>query len=165
MINPVLVGSQPQESSSVTSGKHAQSEVKVASPGGNAANGKPDAPQILLVEDNLINQRLGLVQLKWLGYIGEIAATGQAAIQAVAKTQYRLVLMDCQMPDMDGLEATRLIRSAEIGTGRHVPIVALTASGLPEDRNACVAAGMDGFLAKPIDIDQLGDMITHWMRK
>ena len=121
--------------------------------------------QILLVDDNLINQKLGLVLIKWLGYAAKIAGTGQEAIDAVAKNKYELILMDCQMPEMDGFEATRRIRKAEIGTGRHIPIVALTASELQQDQKACVAAGMDGYLAKPVDMDQLGDMIKQWMTK
>src|SRR5450432_300114 len=120
-------------------------------------------PQIILVEDNITNQRLGLVQLKWLGYSAQAVNSGYLAIQAISEKQYDLVLMDCNMPEMDGYEATRRIREAEIATGHHIPIVALTASAQDKDRLACIAAGMDDYMSKPIDIDLLGTIIARWI--
>jgi CheY-like chemotaxis protein len=121
---------------------------------------------ILLVEDNDTNLRLTLLQLKRLGYEADTACTGQQAVDAVAARDYMLVLMDCMMPEMDGLEATRIIRQAETTTGKHVPIIALTANAIEkEDRIACLAAGMDDYLAKPIDLDQLNAVIKRWNKE
>ena len=110
--------------------------------------------RILLVEDNLVNQKVAVRLLERLGYRVEVAADGQAAIAAWQGSHFDLIFMDCQMPVMDGYEATREIRQREQGL-RHIPIVALTADAMKEAEGKCRAAGMDDYLSKPIDRTKL----------
>jgi signal transduction histidine kinase/ligand-binding sensor domain-containing protein/ActR/RegA family two-component response regulator len=115
----------------------------------------PEPLRVLVAEDNLVNQRLiGRLLQKW-GHEVTIVSTGELAVEAVGRQQYDLVLMDVQMPGMDGFEATRIIRSQETPSGRHLPIVAITAHAMKGDRERCLAAGMDGYLSKPIESTQL----------
>jgi signal transduction histidine kinase/ActR/RegA family two-component response regulator len=114
---------------------------------------------VLLVEDTPVNQMVATRMLKKLGHQVEVASNGLDAIAAVARTRFDVVLMDCQMPDVDGYEATTRIRAAE-RTGR-VPIVALTASATLEDRERCLAAGMDDFLSKPVSIGELARTLAR----
>ena len=116
--------------------------------------------RILVVEDNLVNQRVVMRLLEKLGYSAECVDNGQRAVQLVLQNRYTLVLMDCQMPVMDGLQATREIRSRE--SGHRTPIVALTAGALRSDEENCLGAGMDGFIAKPIDLTKLSALLGHW---
>jgi CheY-like chemotaxis protein len=120
----------------------------------DAEMGKRQPLRILLAEDNAINQKLALRLLERLGYRADVAANGVEAIRAVERQPYDVVLMDVQMPEMDGLEATRQI-CAQWATGERPRIVALTANALAEDREACLAAGMDDYLAKPIRVEEL----------
>ena len=137
----------------------------MASEGGLPAKAiEGQARTLLLVEDNPINQRVALILLNRAGYRVDVAANGLEAVQALADRPYDLVLMDCQMPQMDGFAATREIRLRESGSGRHVPIVAMTANAMDGDRERCLAAGMDDYLRKPIDEDQLLDLLGHWLR-
>ena len=115
--------------------------------------------RILLVEDNRVNQRLAMKMLQKRGYVVDLAANGIEALELAEKFSYDLVLMDCQMPDMDGFETTRRIRESEAGTGRHLSIVAMTANALQGDRERCLAAGMDEYLAKPVRADDFYRMI------
>ena len=119
---------------------------------------------ILLVEDNPANQKLALAQLHKLGYRSDLAPDGRKAVEAVLHhhDHYKLVLMDTQMPDMDGLEATRIIRQAEILSGGQIPIIALTASTLEEESNACLNAGMNAVITKPISLERLRSVIEKW---
>jgi two-component system sensor histidine kinase/response regulator len=119
--------------------------------------------RILLVEDQPVNQRLVVQQLKKLGFAARAVANGQLALNALAYERFDLVLMDCHMPVMDGFEATRMIRKSELHTGRRVPIVAMTANARREDREACLGAGMDDYLAKPVMIDQIRAKIATWL--
>ncbi len=109
--------------------------------------------RVLVAEDNPVNQRLALLLLEQLGYQADLAATGQEALAALQRQPYDLVLMDVQMPEMDGLAATRALRQREPQGGPRV--IAMTASAMREDREACLAAGMDGFLTKPIRVEAL----------
>jgi CheY-like chemotaxis protein len=106
--------------------------------------------QILLVEDNLVNQKVAQRLLEKAGHTVTIAANGREALTRVAGGGYDLVLMDVQMPEMDGLEATMAIRATERQTGRRLPIVALTADAMTGDRERCLEAGMDGYVTKPV---------------
>ncbi len=136
-----------------------------------ALGATPDAPRngtakgdfrILLVEDNPINQKIALTMLEKLGYQAALAQDGVEAVHSLARDRYDLVLMDCLMPEMDGFEATRLIR-ATAGHGAQVPIVAMTASAVPKNREACFEAGMTDYLSKPIRETELRDKLHRWL--
>ena len=112
--------------------------------------------RILLAEDNLVNQRLTALLLEKRGHHVTIASNGNHAIAAMERAEFDVVLMDVQMPELNGLEATKTIRRKEMmGSGRHVPIIAMTAHAMKGDRDACLAAGMDGYLSKPIRASDL----------
>jgi two-component system, sensor histidine kinase and response regulator len=106
--------------------------------------------RILLAEDSLVNQRLAVALLKKEGHRVTVANNGVEAVDAVRNQHFDLVLMDVQMPDMDGFEATKAIRTEQVRMGRHIPIIAMTAHALHGDRERCLEAGMDGYVAKPI---------------
>jgi two-component system, sensor histidine kinase and response regulator len=106
--------------------------------------------RILLAEDNVVNQVLAVRLLEKRGYSVVVAANGRAAVEALEKETFHLVLMDIQMPGMDEFEATAAIREAEKLTGKHIPIVAMTAHALKGDQDRCMAAGMHGYASKPI---------------
>jgi signal transduction histidine kinase/CheY-like chemotaxis protein len=110
---------------------------------------------VLLAEDNSVNSHLATVLLQKAGHTVTLVTTGRAAMEAVARQRYDVVLMDVQMPDMDGLAATVAIRRGEAGTGRHVAIIALTAHAMADDRRRCMEAGSDGYLTKPFTPPQL----------
>ena len=117
---------------------------------------------ILLVEDNSMNQLVGAKVLEKLGYRYDVAVNGIEAVRAVVARAYDAVLMDCQMPEMDGFEATREIRRDE-GAARHVPIIAMTAAAMAEDREACMAAGMDDFITKPVRLEPVSAVLSRWV--
>ena len=139
------------------------SELKTTS--GTFVKFAPEGTTILLAEDNPVNQMVTQLQLKKLGYNCCVVATGREAVAAVQKENYAMVLMDCQMPDMDGLEATKEIRKAEALTGRHVSVVGLTAHAMGGDREKCIAAGMDDYLSKPASLEQLSQCLRKWASK
>ncbi len=118
--------------------------------------------RVLLVEDNLVNRELALELLHDLGLITDVAHHGREAVEKLQNTRYDLVLMDIQMPEMDGLEATRRIRAFEVHEP-HTPIIAMTAQAMSGDRERCLEAGMDDYLTKPIDPDKLLDALLRWM--
>jgi CheY-like chemotaxis protein len=111
--------------------------------------------RILLVEDNLINQKVASLMLKKKGHVVVTVNNGREAIETLADQEFDAVLMDVQMPEMDGLQATAAIRAREEGTDRHLPILAVTAHAMQGDREHCLGAGMDGYLSKPIQSAQL----------
>ncbi len=121
--------------------------------------------RILLVEDNAVNQMVATRMLTRLGYEVTLAQHGREALEKLANQPYQLVLMDCQMPEMDGFEATRLIRDPSSAVlDHHVPVIAMTANAFEEDRDRCFAAGMDDFLAKPVDPRMLAGMLGKWIK-
>ena len=118
--------------------------------------------RVLVVEDNRANQQVAIGMLERLGCTTEVVATGMEAVESISRLDWDLVLMDCQMPEMDGFEATRKIRSLE-GERRHVPIIAMTANVQKGDSERCLAAGMDGYLPKPLKIATLSETLSKWL--
>ncbi|MBD3179491.1 MAG: PAS domain S-box protein [Candidatus Latescibacteria bacterium] len=118
---------------------------------------------ILLVEDNKINQKVALAILKSLGLKTDLANNGEEALAALEKTHYDLVLMDLQMPKMDGLEATRIIRSSSKVHNPDLPVIALTARAMKDDMDQCLEAGMDGYITKPIDPQTLAEKVSEFI--
>jgi PAS domain S-box-containing protein len=118
--------------------------------------------RVLVAEDNYVNQKVIRRTLEKWGVAVEIAENGQEALEWLARAPFHLVLMDCQMPLMDGYEATRRIRAYEAPRGLHIPIIALTANALEGDREKCIECGMDDYLSKPINPDLLWDKLAQW---
>jgi CheY-like chemotaxis protein len=112
-----------------------------------------------LAEDNRVNQMLAVRLLEKQGHHVQVAGDGREALEELKKADFDLVLMDVQMPVMGGFEATAAIREMEQGTGKHIPIVALTAHAVTGDRERCLAAGMDGYVPKPIHTEELFEQI------
>jgi CheY-like chemotaxis protein len=111
---------------------------------------------LLLAEDNRTNQVVGRRLLEKLGHSVEIANDGAEALALLARNRFDAVLMDCQMPDIDGYMATRQIRDGQVpGLDRRVPIIAITAYAMPSDRERCIAAGMDDYVSKPVSLEEL----------
>ena len=120
------------------------------------------APQVLVVDDNPVNQKVAAKMLEKLGCRVDIAGNGMEALAAVCRHQYPLVFMDCQMPELDGFETTRLIRSQE-KPGEHLPVIAMTANAMEGDRESCLTAGMDDFISKPIITSELKKILARWV--
>jgi CheY-like chemotaxis protein len=114
---------------------------------------------VLVIEDNAVNQEVARAMLTRLGLTVTIAGNGQSALDLIATTTFNLIFMDCQLPVMDGMSATRRMRA----DGYQLPIVAMTANALPGDRQACLDAGMNEYLAKPITIDRLKKTLTQFL--
>ena len=117
---------------------------------------------VLLVEDNPANQLVGQHMIEKLGFRVDIASDGSEALDALKLRRYEAVLMDCRMPVLDGYEATRKLRQHESSTGAHTPVIALTASATTEERQHCIAAGMDDFVSKPVRSDALAAALDRW---
>ncbi len=141
--------------------------------GAAAPRARPAAPEaplrvfsarILVAEDNLANQKVAAHMLGKLGCTVDIVANGQEAVDARKRVPYDLIFMDCQMPELDGFEATRLIRQSE-NQSTHTPIVAMTANALKDDRERCLRAGMDDYVSKPIFMKELRRVLDRWVAK
>jgi CheY-like chemotaxis protein len=117
---------------------------------------------VLLAEDTTVNQQVAIAMLTRIGCEVTLAHNGDEAIALIAGEHFDVVLMDCQMPEMDGFEATRRIRARE-GSGPRLPIVALTANALQGDRERCLAAGMDDYLSKPFTRAALHAVLMRWL--
>lgn len=118
----------------------------------------------MLAEDNLVNQEVALAMLSKLGYSTALASNGVEAVAALKRSAFDLVLMDCEMPELDGFEATLLIRDPATGVlNPKIPIIAVTAGAMPGDREKCIDGGMDDYLSKPIEPDQLAQVIAKWL--
>lgn len=131
----------------------------------DAANVPDTVKLILVADDNKTSQLVTILQLKQLGYVGHVVNNGREAVEAALKTPYSLIFMDCQMPEMDGFEATNLIRRSEIEIGRHTPIIGLTAQAMEGDRERCLQAGMDDYLSKPATLERLKNLVDNWVIK
>jgi CheY-like chemotaxis protein len=129
------------------------------------ARGRGPVLRVLLAEDNQVNQRLATRLLEKRGHRVSIAANGREALEALEKESYDLVLMDLQMPEMDGFEATAAIREKERKSGKHQTVVALTAHAMKGDRERCLAAGMDSYLSKPVRPQELDDVLDAHIRR
>ncbi len=116
--------------------------------------------RVLLAEDNAVNQKVAVRMLEKIGCTVDVAANGEEAVQMWKQFPYAMIFMDCQMPELDGLEATRRIRSQE--SDDHVPIVAMTANAMESDRDACLAAGMDDYASKPVKLNQLDELVSRY---
>jgi CheY-like chemotaxis protein len=153
--------------------QRSEAPIKSESPGTDLPQSAPTTPaqtqsavvpHILLVEDHPVNQKLALALLARLGYTADLAENGLIAVQAAAQRPYALILMDMQMPDMDGLEATRIIRATD-NPNQHTYIIALTANAMQSDKDACSAAGMNAFLSKPFNREALAECIKKGLDK
>ncbi len=120
--------------------------------------------KVLVVEDNPLNQLLIVEVLKAFKLVVSASGNGKQALEKLATDSFEMILMDINMPEMDGIEATKAIREQEKSTGKHIPIVALTADDTEEDRKRCSDAGMDDFLTKPINPTQLKGVIARWSK-
>lgn len=120
--------------------------------------------KILLVDDNAVNRKLALTLLKKMGYQADHAENGKEAVECLSFKHYDLVLMDCQMPIMDGYEATRSIRRGEV-PNRDIPVIAMTANAMSGDDETCYAAGMDDYITKPVNPKLLEEKVLHWLSK
>jgi CheY-like chemotaxis protein len=119
--------------------------------------------RVLLVEDNIVNQKVASAMLRKLGHHIDAVGNGEEAVHQLSLLDYDVVLMDCQMPVMDGFAATKMIRSGGGGVrNANIPIIALTANVMQEDKDACYASGMNAFLAKPIQINALTTMLADY---
>jgi two-component system, sensor histidine kinase and response regulator len=120
-----------------------------------------DSDQVLLAEDNAINQRVAVAMLRHLGFGVDVVDNGADAVEAATLRPYRAILMDCQIPGLDGYQATSEIRRLQ-GTSRHTPIIAVTGSATRSDQQRCLAAGMDDYLAKPLRLKALVAVLARW---
>ena len=121
--------------------------------------------RILVAEDNPVNQIIAVKMLKKLGHYADVVANGFEAIDALRNAPYDLVLMDCQMPECDGYEATRLIRSAPEFENKQLTILAMTANAMAGDAEKCLAVGMNDYISKPVSAEKLEAIINKWLSR
>jgi CheY-like chemotaxis protein len=119
---------------------------------------------VLVAEDNIVNQKVARRMLEKLGCRVDVVANGQEAVDATAQIVYDCLIMDCQMPEMDGFEATAAIRRREAHSGCRLPIIAMTANAMQGDRARCLEAGMDDYISKPAKPEELLSKLQQWIR-
>jgi CheY-like chemotaxis protein/HPt (histidine-containing phosphotransfer) domain-containing protein len=153
-------------SGALTADREIGAAAAVAAPAATAADGHLARlrGRVLVAEDNRVNQKLAKAMLGTLGLAADIAGNGEEALALIEQQAYDVVLMDCQMPVMDGYQATRAVRAREAGGGKRLPIIALTANAMEGDRDQCLAAGMDDYLAKPYSRAQLQQALGRWLQ-
>ncbi|PON15513.1 hypothetical protein C2W62_23405 [Candidatus Entotheonella serta] len=119
--------------------------------------------RVLLAEDNAVHQKIAMLMLQKMGCCVDAVSNGHEAIEAFGRLAYDVVLMDCQMPEMDGYAATEWIRNQEVANGKHVAIIAMVANAVAGDRERCIEAGMDDEVTKPLQFDQLFEVLKSWV--
>ncbi len=152
---------------------HAQQEIRLTTTAPQvmpvefaaSASAVPRSSRLLVAEDNPVNQKLIVRLLEKLGHKADVASNGLEAVEAMSQLNYSLVLMDCQMPEMDGFEATAEIRKRDEQDGAHTPVIAVTAHAMKGDRERCLAAGMDDYVSKPVRFDDLKAALDRWLQK
>jgi len=147
-----------------------KSQSELEAPSSGAESVATAASRILLAEDNPVNQQVAVSMLEMLGHRVELVGDGRQALEALERSNFDLVLMDCQMPELDGFEVTSRLRENEAADARageptspRVPVIALTANAMQGDRERCLAAGMDDYLSKPLTLAQLGAALGKWL--
>ena len=140
-----------------------KAEAAAAAKAENTAKAGFQGKRVLVVEDNTINQMVALRHLSKLGLQATAASNGREALELIARGSFDLILMDCQMPEMDGYEATQRIRRHEVESIRKLPVVAMTANAVISEKEKCVAAGMNDYLSKPFEPKALGEIVAKWI--
>jgi PAS domain S-box-containing protein len=143
-------------------GRHATTAVQASTSQGLTQSPALPRIKVLVVEDNIVNQRVAVRMLEKHGCRVDVVANGQEAVDATARIAYDCIFMDCQMPEMDGFEATAVIRQREMQTGHHIPIIAMTANAMLSDREQCLEAGMDDYVSKPVKSQDLMVVLQRW---
>ncbi|HEX5899250.1 MAG TPA: PAS domain S-box protein [Solirubrobacteraceae bacterium] len=161
LVKPVRQSRLYEEIQAVMAGEHAVA-ARLRAPASADAPRRGPIPAILVVEDTLINQAVAAHMLARCGFEAQVAENGRTALEALSKRTYAAVLMDCQMPELDGYETTREIRRLEQG-GRRMPVIAMTANAMQGERERCLAAGMDDYLTKPLRQRTLKDTLARWV--
>ena len=149
-----VIGTASQPSSSRLITRHALREAQLQV-----------RARVLVAEDNLVNQRVAARMLEKFGCRVDVVTNGLEAVEAAGRIAYHCIFMDCQMPEMDGYEAVTEIRRHEAQTGAHVPIIAMTANAMEGDRDRCLAAGMDDYVAKPVEPRTLRATLERWVER
>jgi len=149
-----VIGTASQPSSSRLITRHALREAQLQV-----------RARVLVAEDNLVNQRVAARMLEKFGCRVDVVTNGLEAVEAAGCIAYHCIFMDCQMPEMDGYEAVTEIRRHEAQTGAHVPIIAMTANAMEGDRDRCLAAGMDDYVAKPVEPRTLRATLERWVER